>query len=268
MRYYTGNAVDLDTTVLRTNDLATLAAVNAMNQKARESSGKRGKAPAVYENSKQFAASAQAGEIARHAASDLLARFAADFGLTKADVLRRAVDHTNLKHIPVARSNADRGKHPLWRYRNAGQDSFHANVPHLDDVIGALLKAPLHAARVYIRIHVLFGSDPEELDRRLDAFYTDCIADACFNQKWRAVEDFERSMSHEGRIVGVLERLQKENQRDFFRIMDDDDDECTREREHMWALACGRSGRDSAGRIRAVTRADVDAWVADPAAVI
>ena len=230
MRHYTGNAVDLDTTVLRANDKASLDAVNLMNTKA----GGR-----TYSCSKEFGNSDQAAVIAHVAAEILLNRFARDFKLSKGAAKKRKVDPNDIPStIPTARSNSDRGKFPLWRYANAGQDSFHANVPHVDDVVGALLRAPLRAAKIYLTIFL--ENSGEALQAHLDRFFTDCIADACFNQKWKAIEEFGQQMAREKTIVYTLQSMQQRHQSEFLEVMDLDDDDYTQEKKLMWQHVRGR----------------------------
>eukprot|EP01059_Diplonema_ambulator_P010279 TRINITY_DN2028_c2_g1_i1.p1 TRINITY_DN2028_c2_g1~~TRINITY_DN2028_c2_g1_i1.p1 ORF type:complete len:449 (+),score=70.13 TRINITY_DN2028_c2_g1_i1:218-1564(+) len=256
MRNYTGNTVDLDTTVLRANDNATLKVVNVMNERA---------SLPQYATPKEFGNSEQAAEIARVASRELLLRFAKDHGLSKADVKKRKVDPAEItKNIPVARSNSDRGKYPLWRYVNVGQDSFHCNVPCLEDVVGALLRAPIRAAKIYLRM--LLTHKGEALKERITHFFGECIVDACFNQKWRAIEEYEKAVNREDSIVTILQTLQKEHQGKLLKVMDCDDSNYTLEKSVMWNLARGRCGRDSQGVTRGITQKDVEKWVDDPAA--
>ena len=259
MRYYTGNVVDLDTTVLRASDRVLLGAVNEMNKKMGLES---------FDGCKSFGNSQQAADIARAAAQDLLLRFQQDFKLSKSTARKRKVDLTDVQSaIPVARSNCDRGKYPLWRYLNAGQDSFHVNVPHLDDVVGALLRAPIQAAKIYLSIHLL-ASSAKDLEDRLDTFFEECLADACFNQKWKAVEEYSSKLANEGTIVHVLQQVQKEHQIAFIKIMDEDDDNYTKEKELLMTLVKDRHAKSVDRGIRKITKLDISRWIDNPSAVI
>eukprot|EP01061_Rhynchopus_euleeides_P021093 TRINITY_DN34303_c0_g1_i1.p1 TRINITY_DN34303_c0_g1~~TRINITY_DN34303_c0_g1_i1.p1 ORF type:complete len:470 (+),score=201.81 TRINITY_DN34303_c0_g1_i1:254-1663(+) len=259
MRHFTGNMVDLDTTVLRANDRTTLATVNQMNEKCDET---------VFTSCKEFGNSKQAAAIAKVAASELLMRFCNEFRLTKSQARKRKCEASDLpSSIPIARSNSDRGKHPIWRYCNAGQDSFHVNVPHVDDVVGALLRAPFRAAQIYLRIFLDIEAG-EAREEALEHFFSDCIADACFNQKWKAIEDYANREQQKGGIVSILQEIQKEHQQQFMEIMDDDDDDYTKEKDLMWSLVSGRSGRDKDNTCRPITKEDVAAWVDDASVVI
>ena len=233
MRFYTGNMVDLDTTVLRANDRITLNTVNEMNKKV---------GGTVYADCKEFGNSKQATHIAKAAAGELLKRFCTELDLTKSEGRKRRADICDVPStIPIARSNSDRGKHPIWRYCNAGQDSFHVNVPCVEDIVGALLRAPFKAAQIYLRIWI--NNEGEERDAHLDRFFSDCIADACFNQKWKAVEEFARAEGVKGSIVSLLQELQQTHQQQFMDIMDDDDENYTKEKDLMLRLVAGKYGK-------------------------
>jgi len=259
MRYYTGNVVDLDTTVLRCSDRTTLAAINAMN---------RCKGDPEWSSTHEFGDSLQAREIAAAAAGELCERFAADLELSEEEAQKRAVWSTDIsaEDVPMACHNTDRGRWPLWHYRNVGQDSFHANVPTMSDVTGALLRAPFHCARIWASLHAMHQG--EELQARIDAFFEDAVADTCFNQKWRAVEEHAAALAREGCISDVLARLQQQHQKVFAPIFDVDDAECSREKAEMWRLAAGLMGRDKSGTLRPLREEDIAQWVDDPGAEI
>eukprot|EP01062_Namystynia_karyoxenos_P025200 TRINITY_DN1988_c0_g2_i1.p1 TRINITY_DN1988_c0_g2~~TRINITY_DN1988_c0_g2_i1.p1 ORF type:complete len:739 (+),score=263.21 TRINITY_DN1988_c0_g2_i1:104-2320(+) len=258
MRYFTGNVVDLDTTVLRASDRTTLDAINMMNKKQKEK---------IWKNSQEFSSSKQAEKIAVTAATELCERFAQAFDLSEKQQKERKIHPSQMgSPLPLAQSHEDRGKWPLWHYVNAGQDSFHANVPTMPDVNGALLRAPFHCVRYYCLLHFLYQG--AELQGRMESFFEDCVADTCFNQKWKSIEEFGAKLAHEGTIVDVLQRIQKDNQQEFSKILDIDDEEGTKEKARMWELAQGKAGKDREGSIRPITKEDVERWVDDPSIVI
>jgi hypothetical protein len=259
MKRLTGNVVDLDTTVLRCSDRATL---NAINEYVKVQKG------TPFANAEEFGNSDLAADIAINTAKDLLQRFSQEFKLTEAKEMERKIHVSQVtKPIQKATSNTDRGKWPVWRYTNVGVDSYHANVPTMEEVNGALLKAPFHCAKYFLQIHALFP--PEELDARLDAFFEDCVADTCFNQKWRSIEEFGYKIRHEGTIVDVLQRTQAKNQDVFTaELFRTDDTESTKEIAAMVGLVQGLMGKDKTGLVRQITKEDVTAWVKDPAVVI
>lgn len=260
MRRVTGNAVDLDTTVLRCTDAATLNAINASN---------RHKGLPTYRTSDAFAASEQAQDIAMHCSLPLLADFAARLNLNEEQQRARLIHPSQVRTpCPVASNNADRGRACVWQYVNAGQNSFHANVPCMEDVNGALLRAPLHCAKHWIHLHAFFRPGPE-LDERIDGFFEHCVADTCFNMKWKSIEDFGQRLAHEGTVVDVLQRLQADAQATFTEaFFDGDNDAHDAEIAEMWRLANGKVGREKTGKIRPITREDVNRWVGDPSVAI
>jgi hypothetical protein len=252
MKLMTGNTVDLDTVVLRLNDPTALQAINAMNRAAGQPE---------YPHPQAFATSQQALEIAVQAALPLLDSFIADFKLTKAQQKKRHVDPQQLSTtaIPVVDSNQARGRWPLWRYVNCGVDTVHCNVPHLPDVVGALLRSPVAAVRAYL----LCRDDPQ----RLMGFYDDAISDSCFNGKWKALEEFNRALDREGSVVSVLQEVQAAHQAVFTAaFFDNDDEEHHGEIREMVRLTAGRTGRDRSGAVRPITEDDVATWVRNPAA--
>ena len=260
MRTITGNVVDLDTTVLRCTDKATVNAINMSN--------KHKKLP-VHGSMEEFAQSDQAQEIAINCSLPLLEDFAKMMCITDEKRLRERCIHkeTVKKPVPVAQSNTDRGKHPIWHYVNAGQNSFHANVPTMEDVNGALLKAPVQCALHWMLIHSLY--DGNELESRIDKFFEDCIVDSCFNMKWKSIELFGFAMRHEGTIVDVLQRGQQQQQHLFTpQLFDEDDEAHTKEAALMWSVVNGRVGRDKDGKLRPITEGDVKLWVDDPSIVL
>ena len=257
MRKVTGNLVDLDTTVLRCTDRATLDAINASNKHKRLP---------TYSSCEIFAASAQAEEIAVQCALPLLDSFSSMLRLSDAEKRSRKIDPSEItRPVVVASSNTERGHAPVWHYVNAGQNSFHVNVPSMDDVNGALLKAPYHCLKHWFAIHALFQGD--ELDKRIDDFFEDCVADSCFNMKWKAIEEYGYKMAHEGTIVDVLQRAQMANQAVFTATFFDADNEThDAEAEEMYRICVAGClfGRDRHGVVREITREDVTRWVRDP----
>lgn len=265
MRRVTGNVVDLDTTVLRCTCKATLNAINASN---------RHKGEPVYASPEEFAKSAQAHDIALHCSLPLLDNFAALMGLkTDEDRAARRISAAQITApFPVATGNTDRGRHPVWQYVNCGQNSFHCNVPNVDDVNGALLKAPYHCAQLWANLCSTYaGSGTEALLERMEDFFENCIVDSCFNMKWKSIEEYAAKVAHEGTIVDILQRAQMQSQAMFTpELFDTDDEEHTKETALMWSLVEGRVGKCVAegSRLRPVTREDVAAWVSDPAVSI
>jgi hypothetical protein len=255
MRRVTGNVVDLDSVVLRCTDAPTLAAINASNKH---------KGLPTHASIHDFADSDQAREIAVACATMALEDFGRLFRLSQAEAEARQVAPSQIPArgaIPVASSNTERGRWPLWRYINAGQNSYHANVPSLDDVIGALLRAPFHCARHYAFLHL---RDGERAD--MGRFFEDCVVDSCFNMKWKAIEEFGHNLAHEGTIVHVLQLLQVRHQAVFAPIIAADDDTHIGEETEMLRLVRAEQpyGFDAKGRLRAITVDDVKRWVADP----
>eukprot|EP00742_Colponemidia_sp_Colp-10_P014263 GILJ01016180.1.p1 GENE.GILJ01016180.1~~GILJ01016180.1.p1 ORF type:complete len:514 (-),score=107.45 GILJ01016180.1:169-1572(-) len=334
MKTMTGNVVDLDETVLRCSDRGTLVGINAMNAHRRKAAmaakdkGFEGFTDEPlhpeYAGTHDFSASAQAAAIAATAAQNSIDHFVEIMGIGKDNEAAKAkrnliIDKkavptytlqsktgsqptfaTNFTPVILATNNADRGNAALWHYVNCGMDSFHANVPHMADVNGALLKAPFRCAEYWFQLLALHGPyngsssvlcDPEvgftgeasaEFLEHLDAFFEDCVADSCFNQKWKAIEAYGESLAHEGTVVDVLQRLQVANQA-LFDYGDEEDEAVITQKDidTMWPLANGRVGKaaataspgsPTAGHKKVVTRLitkdDVEAWVKNPAIVI
>ena len=270
MRTVTGNLVDLDSVVLRLSDRQTMDAVNMMNKH---------KGLPTYSTISQFAASSEATEIAVNCAKSALQDFIDLFKLNESAARSRKVhpDDINSKSIPVATNNSDRGLYPLWRYCNAGQDSFHANVPNIDDVIGGLLKAPFHAIKHYAftALQSSSSSSSKKFDipeNKLTRYFNEALSDACFNGKWKAIESYGLAVAHEGTIVDQLQKLQMENQSIFTQeFFGSDDENSTKEKQKMFELVSSNNlvGKEKAtGKIRAITQNDVDRWVADPSITI
>eukprot|EP00658_Telonema_sp_P-2_P014895 TRINITY_DN15685_c0_g1_i4.p1 TRINITY_DN15685_c0_g1~~TRINITY_DN15685_c0_g1_i4.p1 ORF type:complete len:327 (+),score=49.78 TRINITY_DN15685_c0_g1_i4:115-1095(+) len=262
MRTVTGNVVDLDTVVLRCSSSATLQVINASNTH---------KGLPTFSSASQFGNSKQAKEIAVNCALRCLEEFKTAIRVSDSDMSRRNSAISGLPkldddgnivgsaQIPVATNNADRGNAPLWRYTNAGQDSYHANVPVLDDIFGALIRAPVmcvhHYALLFSGIYdkpTAVGSTYDEcapaLQQKLRAFFEDCVADSCFNMKWKSIEMFGQMLDNEGSVHNVLSELQMRNQKVFTSEMFDLDDENGNrdlEAAALWDLAKGMQGRDA-----------------------
>ena len=257
MRRVTGNTVDLDTTVLRCNDAATLNIINMSN---------RHKKLQEYASSSEFADSKQAAEIAVSCTQRLIEDFSKRLNLSPAQQKARNICPTQLAAtIPIARDNSTRGHAPLWHYVNAGQNSFHANVPTMEDVIGALLKAPFHCLRNFAFIHSGVYT-AQQVPGKLDDFFEHCVVDSCFNMKWKAIEEYGAGLAHEGTIVYVLEQLQMRHQARFpVSLFDSDNEARDNEIAEMWKLVQEEDcyGKDPAkgGSIRAITLSDVATWV-------
>eukprot|EP00760_Papus_ankaliazontas_P036687 PhM_4_TR8378/c8_g3_i3/m.65960 len=264
MKYFTGNTVDLDTVVLRCSEKAVLDTVNKLNKQSNAEYKEH------YSSGDHFGKSAQARAMAIAAAEPLLESFCTHMKLTTVQQQsERCVQYREyanaLKHgragaikLPVATNNTDRGHAPLWQYVNCGVNSFHVNVPNMSDVVGALLRSPISAAVAYL----LCRHD----DDALDAFFEDAIADSCFNAKWKSLEEFNAGLAKKGRISNVLAELQKKYQKRFMdmyaRPGQTDSDEVALVLE---LIGSSTVGTDKDGNVRPITRADVAAWVADPA---
>eukprot|EP00658_Telonema_sp_P-2_P017800 TRINITY_DN16943_c0_g1_i3.p1 TRINITY_DN16943_c0_g1~~TRINITY_DN16943_c0_g1_i3.p1 ORF type:complete len:663 (-),score=162.22 TRINITY_DN16943_c0_g1_i3:156-2144(-) len=329
MRNMTGNVVDLDWTVLRCSDRLTMETINMSNRHKNNKGIHDDKEDGlpfplpVYNDITEFGNSLQAKQIAHNNAANLLTQFAKQIGIDgdsgASARTQRNIDLSQLcspNAVPVATDNSNRGVYPMWRYQNCGQDSYHVNVPNMEQVNGALLRAPFHCVQYWLHIIALFcpasvlkrgyrsdwsmdlkiADDDEpteeqrqllsyqalltdsertqlaEFELRVDSFFEQCIVDSCFNMKWKAIEEFGESLSHEGSIVDILQRAQMNNQHiftgDFF---DADDEELrTNEIEAMWDIAKGMVGKSKAdgGALREITKEDVRAWVLDPSLAI
>ncbi|CUI11264.1 Hypothetical protein, putative [Bodo saltans] len=288
MRRVTGNTVDLDTVVLRCSSHLTLSAINASN---------RIHGIPQFSTTAEFAASSQAETIAvtcaRVAIDDFIALFSGG-GMSEAQQKRRNLHASQLiTPIPLAVNNTTRGKHPVWHYVNVGQDSFHANVPCMPDVIGALLRAPFAAIAHYASLfipglyHESSSSPPSasqsvaslltlgdtadttaleaahpEMFVLLEEYFDQCIADSCFNGKWKSIEEYGLALQHRGTIDDILQRLQQQHQELFpASLFDEDDEHHSKEVDLLWSVANGRHGKTAAGQIRAITKADVQKLV-------
>eukprot|EP00744_Colponema_vietnamica_P017828 GILI01025099.1.p1 GENE.GILI01025099.1~~GILI01025099.1.p1 ORF type:complete len:541 (-),score=130.42 GILI01025099.1:97-1719(-) len=242
MRNETGNVVDLDTVVLRVTSMTTVNMINASN---------KAKGLPTFSSSTAFGDSQQAKEIAINLATQALQKFQNELKISDS-VLKANHAHPSQidpdMSITIARDNSTRGHVPLWRYMNAGQDSFHANCPELEDVVGALLRAPLHCVYHYAYLFSgVYGpwaigapveastngksfaeSVPPPLQEKLRAFFEDCVADSCFNLKWKAIEEFGHMLRHEGTMTNVLQLLQMRHQKElleFYAKLDEEDEE-------------------------------------------
>jgi hypothetical protein len=253
MRQMTGNVVDLDSTVLRCSDQPTLAVINMSN---------RHKGLPTFGSSHEFGSSVQATEIAIACGTPLLEGFISKFRLSEAQAKARQVHPSQVSaSLPVASDNSTRGHCPIWHYVNAGQDSFHANVPCMEDVIGALLRAPFACVEHYASIQLQHVNDPVALRTKLHDFFENCVVDSCFNMKWKSIEEFGAALAHEGTVVDVLQKVQMTNQGVFTsEFFDADTPTQDNEIREMWRLVEGMSGRDKAGELRKITQDDVAKW--------
>eukprot|EP01062_Namystynia_karyoxenos_P008082 TRINITY_DN12854_c0_g1_i1.p1 TRINITY_DN12854_c0_g1~~TRINITY_DN12854_c0_g1_i1.p1 ORF type:complete len:467 (+),score=103.76 TRINITY_DN12854_c0_g1_i1:74-1474(+) len=257
MRFLTGNTVDLDTCVLRCSDGAVLRTVNANN--------KRHGLP-EHRTAADFGRSRQAREMAVAAARPLLEAFCAAQKLSPAQRQARHCDPESLSAdcIRVATHNTDRGRHPLWQYINVGQNSFHANVPNVAEIVGSVLRAPYQLAAAYCRVRLAPEGKQKDM---LDGFFEDCVVDACFNHKWRAIEEFNRHLASADSVHRKLSVLQQSNQALFLAIYDDskmsDKQKDRKEVAELWRLARGCTGRDAAtGALRPITLQDCKSFCA------
>lgn len=255
MRALTGNTVDLDTVVL--NCEQQLKMMNAVRARS---------VPPLppFHSPNDMAQSADTHAYVRDAAEPLLKAFAADLKLSKHQVRERCV-HIELPSdaMHVAHSNGDRGQRPTWLYANAGVLTFHVNVPNMVDVYGALLKAPYHAAKAYVLLHEQKHSAAPGWPAAVVEFFDDCISDSCFNGKWKSIEMYLEKTEAVGSIDNVLDQLQRQFQTIFTAAFFDADPTREKERAEMARLVqTHRSqGKDANGTRRAVTAADVDAWI-------
>eukprot|EP00755_Sulcionema_specki_P016814 Sspe_Gene.10646::Locus_3561_Transcript_1_1_Confidence_1.000_Length_1664::g.10646::m.10646 len=249
MRHFTGNAVDLDTCVLRCSDPTILKTINAKNK----AEGER-----TFRSGDEFGESKQARQIAVTATRPLLTSFCEKFKLTPLERKKRAVDpgSLNIKKIPRASSNSERGRWPLWHYANVGQNSFHANVPNMPDVVGSVLLSPYHLLTAYAKVMLL----SEKLRQVYqDAFFEDCVVDACFNLKWKAIEEFNALLASLDTIGRVIGETQRDHQQQFMKIYDDtamdDDQKEEAELKLLCELLDGHEARDAKTNItRKITR--------------
>eukprot|EP01006_Ploeotia_vitrea_P016642 TRINITY_DN47413_c0_g1_i1.p1 TRINITY_DN47413_c0_g1~~TRINITY_DN47413_c0_g1_i1.p1 ORF type:complete len:570 (+),score=76.17 TRINITY_DN47413_c0_g1_i1:21-1730(+) len=249
----TGNTLDLDTMVLRCTDQETLDIVNQLNR----NDGKE-----EYYSADDFGDSEQARQMAIEAAKPFIQEFVEQWKLTPEEQeKRRIVVPEDPDDVPLATECTDRGKWCIWQYINTGVNTFHANVPNMTDVVGALLRAPFELIRSYVQSKEV-GSD------KVKEFFDTAISSSCFNAKWKSIETFSEQFKKEGTIVDKLQKLQKEEQTKFKDIFGADDDKCTKEKDLMWSLVKaqnlrGKSEKDE--KVRLITKADVEAWVDDPA---
>jgi hypothetical protein len=279
MRRLTGNAVDLDTVVLRPSHRDSFAAINDMIVRDSATTADDG-APLDFQQRRgfstpqEFARSPIGSAMAYNAARPLIDAFVQRFGLEgPADAALRSQRRLDLpphaasaggavSAVPISTSHTDRGKHAVWLYDNAGTVSFHANVPTMDDVYGGLLRAPWYFVTAYLIAKVKRGGSAAVM---LDFFET-ALADTCFNQKWRAVEAYVRTHTQPDAIYVVLSKLQAAHAHVFTQArLGADDERGTWEVAEMAALlaACAPplEGLDPvSGILRRVTPADIPRW--------
>lgn len=251
MKTFTGNVVDLDTCVLRCHEPATLANINMMQ---------RAHGAAEFRSAEALANSEVGKRIAVSQAKTVIDDFAERLKLSHQQRRQRRIDLDEKDlNLPVATSNDDRGKTAVWIYKNVGVLTFHANVPTMSDVYGALLLAPYHLAKAYILCLQQGQRSADELQRQLDDFFENGVSDSCFNAKWKSIEMFVKEREKAGSIEDVLNEIQKKHQAKFLAL--DDDDDGHMELALMQQLAAGAMGMDPATRrTRAITSSDVVAW--------
>jgi hypothetical protein len=261
MKYLTGNVVDLDTVVLRCSDPVQLRVINEMLRK------QDGANAAQFGGADQLAGSTFGLAMAHSQAHRLIDGFVERFALTPAEVSRRSLALSStaprsISEVYTATNNGDRGRAPLWLYRNVGVVSYHANVPAMADVYGALLRAPFHFVKAYLIAKV----DKRGALPALTEFFEEALADTCFNQKWQAIESYLGARSREGAIFHVLSEYQAKRQDVFTAEFYARDDRSGRmELEMMIALVATQKpalmGIDPLTCLRrAITAADVREW--------
>lgn len=224
-----------------------------------------------------FGDSEQARLMAATQAEELINQFCIDLKLSGEARTRRRLDFNKetavAQAVPRAYTNRDRGKWPLWHYINESVNSFHANVPNMQDVYGAILRSPWRLAHIWCTI---FSEYPEgaERDKWIDAFLEDAVADSCFNQKWKSIEEFSEQLGKVGTVVHRLQQLQKQHQAEFAEIFDDRElsqEEQDQAEASKLAEICqkhGETARDKHGAIRDITMEDCVAFVRDPSSIL
>jgi hypothetical protein len=254
MKHFTGSVLDLDTTVLRCTDRATLDAVNA----SRRMNGEK-----ELRNAEALANSTYGKAMAVQAAGVVIDEFTKRLNLTAAEVAHRriALDR-DPESIHEATGHTDRGKWPIWKYNNVGVLSFHANVPTLNDVYGALLRAPYHLVKAFLLLH---QKPVAARAAALADFYENAVVDSCFNAKWKAIEEHVSVLEACGGIDDVLNKFQAAKQKHFTpAFFEADNDECTKELALMVKLANSAKlvGQDPVTkRPRLITKADIAKWI-------
>eukprot|EP01065_Artemidia_motanka_P017386 TRINITY_DN2084_c0_g1_i1.p1 TRINITY_DN2084_c0_g1~~TRINITY_DN2084_c0_g1_i1.p1 ORF type:complete len:571 (+),score=143.78 TRINITY_DN2084_c0_g1_i1:50-1714(+) len=266
MRYYTGNSVDLDTVVLRCSDPAVLSTVNA---------GNKAQGMAAFATTQDFGASSQARRIAVAAAGPLIDQFCQQFRLSDSQRDKRKLKFDAGKldqDVPVATSNSDRGRWPVWQYMNEGVHSFHVNVPVMQDVYGALLLSPWCLAKQYCLLLSRFPAGSPERDTWLADFFDTAVADTCFNAKWKSIEEFGSRLASEGTLRQRLADLMRDEQGAFRELYDrpglDDSERDRLEAQLLLSFVerSGLKGVDKVGVLRSATLEDCVKHVADASA--
>lgn len=257
MKQMTGSVVDLDSVVLRCSDPQVVSVINGNLKKSPDSD-----APAAgFRSGQELADSVYGKKVAFNSSANLIHEFIARFKLAPAEQVQRRVNlpdtfaQMGADAFPVATDNTARSKWPLWLYNNVGVLTFHANVPTMADVYGALLRAPFHFVKAYI-----IAREKNELD----GFFEEALSDSCFNMKWKSIEEYLASQRKVGTIVDALNQLHR-SRADIFTssFYDNDDDKGTNELAVMQRLVAGAKlqGIDETTRkTRLVTTADVKSW--------
>eukprot|EP00758_Cryptobia_borreli_P009076 Tbor_TRINITY_DN5444_c3_g3::TRINITY_DN5444_c3_g3_i1::g.24913::m.24913 len=267
MLYYTGNTVDLDTKVLDCN-----MQLKQLNQQFCNKFSDAG----VLFNSQE------ATEMVYTSAKFLINSFIETMKLNDATIEKRAIKLPNRcphhSEIPVETQSSNRGRFPIWGYMNVGVLTFHVNVPNLNDIMGAVLKAPFHLVKTFILIAQREGviqTQPADVNNtnlqnfilEMKNFFSDggAVSDSCFNGKWKAIEAYLDKVTMMDTIEQVLFRLQSENQNIFTRELFEMDDEVrTRETAEMVKLVeLGNLwGKDPGTNTkRVISKMDVYAWI-------
>lgn len=257
MRYFTGNAVDLDTPVLKLHERQQQELVNQMLV----SQGK----PKVT-GVEQLMKHPDVEAMARQLAQTHIDAFRDALKITDAEALQRQlVFPATPAAMPVASGNKDRGRWPVWLYHNVGITSFHANVPTMTDVYGSILLAPFHLAKCYalVLLHLGATATPQARQAAMLDFFEDCVSDSCFNGKWKAIEAYRQKLEKRGTITDVIDQLQQTFQSEFRDVLARGDDQRSQERNLILRKVADLRlvGRDASGVVRPVTAADVDAWI-------
>eukprot|EP01059_Diplonema_ambulator_P007823 TRINITY_DN17344_c0_g1_i1.p1 TRINITY_DN17344_c0_g1~~TRINITY_DN17344_c0_g1_i1.p1 ORF type:complete len:551 (+),score=149.65 TRINITY_DN17344_c0_g1_i1:32-1654(+) len=258
MKYFTGNVVDLDTVVLRCTERSLLKQVNDANM----AEGKP-----TFRSGEEFANSEQAKEMAYNAARFLIDQFLKRLQFSFHEQHMRKIVLGKNDKVPVARDNSSRGKWAMWQYINAdaGVNTFHVNVPDMADVYGALLVAPWHAVRAYCTIMLEF--DEKDMPEMLFKYFDDCIADSCFNAKWKSIEAFCDELTRTNTIDRVLANIHRQHQKVIDTIIEEAGDDVERYKEEITRFTCELvskhclQGHGSDGKMVGITREMVADWI-------
>ena len=288
MKFFTGNVVDLDCTILRAHEREVLDSLNA-NQR--------------MNNLPEFTSGAdiartEAGKaIVANLAATMIDAFVQRFKIPEEMWRQRCLllnphnasptkgggSHDSRPavingDITVARDHKDRGKSAVWVYENVGLHTFHVNVPNMDDVYGALLQAPYHLAKAWCVAHAELAQQQQNPQANnsqgcpIMTFFDDALSDSCFNAKWRQIELFLADRATVGTIPKILDDLQASRQ-DIFtpKFFEEDDASGSKELAAMIQLVeqAGLQGREAinSNRSRVVAIGSASAAAASPSAL-